>query len=124
MSAPFFTTLPRTGRTRSPASLSRGGAGVGARVPNLMLMLAQAPQLHFPLTHRFRECEYQGRTVSLYIREIRFPAGALVISKLHRTRHPWVMSAGRMSVWTEFDGVRIVSAPLRGITVPGTRRIA
>lgn len=67
------------------------------------------------VTHRF--------TPGLYIREIFMPSGSLLTSKIHRTEHPYVISMGRASVWTESDGMQRLSAPHTGITKPGTRRL-
>lgn len=72
------------------------------------------PQAEMPLTHRF--------TPGMYARTIVMPAGALVVSKVHRTEHPFVVTRGSCSVW---DGERWerVAAGHIGITKPGTRRI-
>jgi hypothetical protein len=68
-----------------------------------------------PLTHRF--------TPGLYIREIFMPAGAIVVSRIHRFEHPYVMSMGRCAVYIDGDGWRELRAPHTGITLPGTRRL-
>lgn len=68
-----------------------------------------------PVVHRF--------TPGLYIRQISMPSGAVVLSKVHLTEHPFVVSKGRVTVWTE-DGQREdLEAPHIGVTVPGTRRL-
>ncbi len=72
------------------------------------------PPVDLPVTHRF--------TPGLYIREIFMPKGSLVISKIHKTEHPYVVSKGSANVWTE-EGVQRISAPFTGITKPGTRRV-
>lgn len=71
--------------------------------------------IDFPLVHRF--------TPGIYAREIFMPAGALVVSKIHLTEHPYVVSKGRISVWTESEGTQEIVAPFTGITKPGTRRL-
>lgn len=76
--------------------------------------LAQQSPVECPLVHRF--------TPGLYVREIFMPKGALIVSKIHRTEHPYVISKGKVSVWTE-GGVLHLSAPHCGITKPGTRRV-
>jgi hypothetical protein len=80
-------------------------------------------QVELPLTHRF--------TPGMYIRTIFMPKGALVISKIHRTQHPFVVTKGRCSVWPgqaapgqlDANGLREIVAGHIGITMPGTRRI-
>ena len=68
-----------------------------------------------PIVHRF--------TPGMYIREIFMPAGSLLTSKIHKTEHPFVVSKGRLSVYSEVDGPLEVEAPYTGITKPGTRRL-
>lgn len=67
------------------------------------------------VTHRF--------TPGLYIREILMPTGSILTSKIHKTEHPYVISKGKVSVWTEKEGSVKLEAPHTGITKPGTRRL-
>lgn len=85
------------------------------RIDEALPELRQLPQVECPLTHRF--------TPGMYAREIFMPKGALVISHVHKTEHPYVVMQGRVKVWTENDGVVEIAAPHVGITKPGTRRI-
>lgn len=79
-------------------------------------VMAENPTLFDPpLTHRF--------TPGLYVREIFIPAGTLLTSKIHKTEHPFVISQGVISVWSEDRGVEHLYAPHTGITKPGTRRV-
>lgn len=78
-------------------------------------MLKHGTPIEFPLVHRW--------TPGLYIREIFMPAGSLLTSKIHKTTHPFVISRGRASVWTETDGWVELAAGHHGITQPGTRRL-
>lgn len=86
-----------------------------AQVDRLQSTLAKLPQTEMPVVHRF--------TPGLYVREIFMPKGTLVISKIHKTEHPYVVSKGHAAVWTEEAGVVQIKAPHCGITKPGTRRI-
>ena len=70
---------------------------------------------YIPLRHFF--------TPGLYIREVFIPKGTKVITKIHKTEHPFVISMGRVSVWTPATGVLHYEAPFTGITRPGTRRL-
>jgi len=77
--------------------------------------LFSLPQRELAVKHKF--------TPGLYCREIFMPAGTLLTSKIHRTEHPFVIAKGRVSVWTERDGVIELSSPHNGTTYPNTRRI-
>jgi len=68
-----------------------------------------------PVTHRF--------TPGLYSREIFMPAGSLIVSKIHLTEHQYVVSWGKVSVWTDEDDEVEIEAPCHGITKAGTRRV-
>ena len=51
------------------------------------------------------------------------PKGTLIISKIHKTEHPFVIVKGKVSVWVEGIGTVTYTAPYVGITKPGTRRV-
>lgn len=78
-------------------------------------MVDSGQAVTFDLVHRF--------VPGLYIREIHMPAGSLLTSKVHNTEHPYVVTAGRVSVLIPDAGVEHISAPHFGITKPGTRRL-
>lgn len=69
----------------------------------------------FPLTHTF--------TPGLYSRQIFMPAGSILTSKIHRTEHQFIVSSGRVTVYSESGSVETICAPHIGITKPGTRRL-
>ena len=68
-----------------------------------------------PVKHHF--------TPKLYCREIHIPAGTLLTSKIHKTEHPYIISQGAITVWTQEQGVVTLQAPHHGITKPGTKRL-
>lgn len=68
-----------------------------------------------PVWHEF--------TPGLYRRTIFMPAGTLLTSRIHNTRHPYVVLAGAASVYISGKGVELIEAPHSGITEPGTRRV-
>lgn len=78
-------------------------------------IIAQHPPVDCPLVHRF--------TNNMYIREIFMPAGSLITSKIHKTEHPFVISKGSCTVWTDEGESMTLSAPYCGITKPNTRRV-
>ncbi len=64
-----------------------------------------------------------GFTPGLYSRTITMPAGVAIISKIHKTEHPYFILRGRVSVWLPETGWQTLEAPHRGITKPGTQRL-
>ncbi len=88
---------------------------VKGRIDLLQYSLGLLPQVDCPLKHVF--------TPGLYAREIFMPAGTMIVSRVHKTRHPFVISLGHVAVWTEERGMVELRAPFSGVTEPGTRRI-
>jgi len=62
-------------------------------------------------------------TPGLYSRHIFMPKGSVVMSKIHKTEHPYVISKGRAHVFIEGIGWNVYTAPFIGITKPKTRRV-
>lgn len=67
-----------------------------------------------PVKHSFAD--------GCYIREIFNPAGELLVTKIHKKKHPFFLMKGKMSILTE-EGVKHIEGPHHGITEPGTKRI-
>lgn len=67
-----------------------------------------------PLEHFFGD--------GMYIRKITMPAGQLIVSKIHRQKHPFFILEGKASVLTE-EGVQHIEAPYFGMTPAGTKRV-
>lgn len=67
-----------------------------------------------PVKHTFAD--------GCYIREIFNPAELLLVTKIHKKKHPFFLMKGEMSILTE-NGVNYIKAPYHGITHPGTKRI-
>lgn len=59
----------------------------------------------------------------LYSREITMPAGSVIVSEIHNTCHPYIISKGVVSVHTPDGKVETLFAPHQGITTPGTQRV-
>jgi len=68
----------------------------------------------FPLKHTFVD--------GMYVREIFMPKGSMIMSKIHKHRHPYFVMKGDTSVLTE-KGVQRIKAPYNGITERGTKRL-
>jgi hypothetical protein len=77
--------------------------------------IASQPQIDLPAEHQFHP--------GLYVRRLAMPAGSLIVSKIHNTEHPYVVTEGQCLVWTAETGAVHIMAPHHGITKPGTRRI-
>ena len=58
-----------------------------------------------------------------YGREMRLPAGLVVVGKIHKHAHINVISQGRVRVFTEQDGVLELEAPCTFVSHPGTKRV-
>lgn len=85
------------------------------KIAGLHRVLETLPPVECPVQHRF--------TPGMYAREIFMPAGALVISRVHRTRHPFVVLSGRVLVYSPASGVVELAAGHVRITEPGTQRV-
>lgn len=62
-------------------------------------------------------------TPGLYAREIYMEAGTLIVSKIHKTEHPFIISKGSVYVKKNDHDWEYLEAPYTGITHPGTRRV-
>jgi hypothetical protein len=78
-------------------------------------LLDNFPIVNCPVRHKF--------SPGLYIREIFMEAGLTITSMQHKNIHPFFVMQGKVSVYSENDGVQEIEAPYTGITYPGTRRI-
>ena len=63
-------------------------------------------------------------TPGLYARELSLPRGTIVVTKIHNTEHPFVVSKGVVRVFIEGVGWETITAPYLGVTKPLTRRVA
>ena len=66
------------------------------------------------LTHYF--------TDGAYARELKMPAGALIVGKIHKHAHLNFITTGKVAVATEF-GEEIFTAPHTFVSLPGTKRV-
>lgn len=78
-------------------------------------LIAQCPQVKMPLYHLFGP--------GWYARSIFIPADTIATTLIHRQEHPFVVSLGNVSVWTDEDRWEHLFAPHIGVTKPGTRRL-
>lgn len=78
-------------------------------------MLENFDPVDCPVDHIF--------TPGLYSRQIFMKAGTFITSKIHKTKHPYIVSQGLVSVWIDEGQEIVIQAPHTGITEPGTRRV-
>lgn len=91
----------------------RLGSDAWQKIEALESVLERLPQEFVAQNHIF--------TPGLYLREVFIPAGTLLTTRIHLVEHPFIISAGVVSVWdNEWETLR---APHSGVTKPGTRRI-
>lgn len=83
-------------------------------VDKIELQMAQGDLQSYDVKHRFAD--------GMYIREIYMPKGAMIVSNIHKTTHPFTILEGVVRVRTH-KGTETLTAPYMGITTPGTRRI-
>ena len=78
--------------------------------------LAQLPKAEMPLEHFFAPHQY--------LRKITMPAGSIVVSRRHKTEHPYIVMEGVADVYDENGKfIERVAAPHIGITKVGTLRV-
>ena len=78
-------------------------------------LLAQHETIECPLIHSF--------TPGFYIRQIFMPTGTLLTSKIHKTKHAYYISKGKVSVWIDKGNEVTLEEGFWGMTEAGTRRI-
>lgn len=108
------TTVAPVGEGLAPeeiVSLIQSPSGID----KLVIRGSQLPQIPTKLVNRFAP--------GMYIRELTMPAGSIVVSRIHKTTHPFVITKGRCSVFYEGGSVVNYEAPFTGITQAGTRRL-
>ena len=83
---------------------------------------AERPQIVCPLRHIFTPVPGYPE-LFLYTRQIVMPKGAIISSRIHLYEHPFIISAGVLSIWGVENGWQMFKAPYTGITKAGTRRV-
>lgn len=73
------------------------------------------PQGDAPVFHHFGP--------GIYLREVRMPAGALVVGHCHRASHMNIMLSGRLLLLDDDGSVRVLVAPFAYVSPPG-RKVA
>ena len=76
---------------------------------------SKLPQTECPLTHRFAP--------GVYLREIRMPAGTVVIGKIHRTEHFNVLIQGACLIVHDDGRREELRAPLTFVSKAGVQKV-
>jgi hypothetical protein len=99
---------------------------IDEQMDNFQIVLSNFKPVECPLHHVFMK--------GVYIRQIFMPAKTIdengeevktiVISKIHKTEHPYIITEGKVAVFNkENNFLGIIKAPYLDMTKPGTRRI-
>lgn len=83
------------------------------RVEQLQFEVSKLPQYEPQTKHTFHG--------GMYCREVWRPAGVLVIGKVHKKEHFYIVMYGTVRVTTD-DGVKIITGPCILSSLPGTKR--
>jgi hypothetical protein len=58
----------------------------------------------------------------MYARELHRPLGTLIVGKIHKHEHFFIVTKGEIIAWTE-QGMKRMPAPSVHVTLPGTKRV-
>lgn len=75
--------------------------------------MREMPQVELETQHYFAD--------GMYAREVFRPAGTLLVGKVHKREHFYIVTMGAVQVATE-NGLRIYRAPAVVVSKPGTKR--
>jgi len=83
------------------------------KVVRLQEELVKLPQVELETRHYFAD--------GMYAREVVRPQGCVIVGKVHKKEHFYIVTKGRIRVTTD-DGVKEFAAPSVIISKPGTKR--
>ena len=75
--------------------------------------MLKLPQAQLETRHYFAD--------GMYAREVFRPAGCVIVGKVHKKEHFYIVTKGRIRVTTD-DGVKEFAAPAVLVSKPGTKR--
>jgi len=76
-------------------------------------MMREMPQVELTTNHYFAD--------GMYARELFRPAGTLIVGKVHKREHFYIVTKGAVQVVME-GGSKVIRAPAVIVSPPGTRR--
>ena len=84
-----------------------------SKVQALQNVISQMPQYEPETKHTFH--------AGMYCREVWRPAGVIVVGKIHKKEHFYLIVSGTVSITTD-EGVKSVTGPHLLCSKPGTKR--
>jgi hypothetical protein len=85
-----------------------------ADIEQLQVLMSAMPQVATPTAHHFAD--------GVYLREMRCPAGATIVGKVHKRPHFFILAAGEMTVTGDGSPARRITAPAIIVSGPGIKR--
>ena len=83
------------------------------QIEQLQAEMAQMPQYEAPTEHVFHG--------GMYCRQVWRPAGCLIVGKVHKKEHFYMVVSGTVKVTTD-DGLQTITGPMLLCSKPGTKR--
>ena len=83
------------------------------KVEVLQTEISKRPQYEPPTEHIFHG--------GMYCRQVWRPAGCLIVGKVHKKEHFYMIVSGTVSITTD-DGVQTITGPVLLCSKPGTKR--
>ncbi len=83
------------------------------KVVRLQREMEKMPQVELPTEHYFAD--------GMYCRVLFRPAGTLIVGKVHKKEHFYIVCSGTIKVTTD-DGVQEITGPKVIVSSPGTKR--
>jgi len=80
----------------------------------LQSAMAEFPQVDIPTFHHFSD--------GVYVREMHCVAGTLIVGKVHKREHLFILTAGEMTLTGDGHAPRLVKAPFTVVSAPGIKR--
>lgn len=84
------------------------------QIEALQAELLKLPQAGPETSHYFAD--------GMYLRTVFRKAGTVIVGKVHKKEHFFIVLQGEMTIWTE-AGMKRVSAPFIWVSKPGTKRV-
>ena len=83
------------------------------QIERLQAEMVQMPQYEPPTEHVFHG--------GMYCRQVWRPAGCLIVGKVHKKEHFYMVVSGTVKVTTD-DGLQTITGPMLLCSTPGTKR--
>ena len=87
--------------------------GMRQKVQALQDVISQLPQYEPETKHTFH--------AGMYCREVWRPAGVIIVGKVHKKEHFYLVVSGTVAITTD-EGVKSVTGPTLLCSTPGTKR--